>query len=63
MYESDPQAEQRDGQFCRLCFNKAVDLCPLFPAPNIPNKALLHKIFDCTTITVSGTRSLLLLGK
>ncbi|XP_041788590.1 uncharacterized protein LOC121603631 [Anopheles merus] len=53
MYESDAQAEQRDGQFCRLCFNKAVDLCPLFPAPNIPNKALLHKIFDCTTITLS----------
>lgn len=39
--------------FCRLCFTKSDDLCPLFPPATIPNKTLLHKIFDCTTITLS----------
>uniref|UniRef100_A0A182R5M9 Zf-AD domain-containing protein n=1 Tax=Anopheles funestus TaxID=62324 RepID=A0A182R5M9_ANOFN len=54
MNESDSRPEhRRDGQFCRLCFNQTVDLCPLFPSATIPNKALLHKIFDCTTITLS----------
>ncbi|XP_052863835.1 uncharacterized protein LOC128270472 [Anopheles cruzii] len=42
------------GKFCRLCFNQADDLRALFPSSaSIPNKALLHKIFDCTTITLS----------
>ncbi|XP_053666529.1 uncharacterized protein LOC128715640 [Anopheles marshallii] len=53
MNESDSRPEHRDGQFCRLCFHQTVDLCPLFPSATIPNKALLHKIFDCTTITLS----------
>ncbi|XP_058056187.1 uncharacterized protein LOC131207584 [Anopheles bellator] len=42
------------GKFCRLCFNQADDLRALFPSSaSISNKALLHKIFDCTTITLS----------
>ncbi|KFB36447.1 hypothetical protein ZHAS_00003484 [Anopheles sinensis] len=52
MYESDLRLTPHDGQFCRLCFSKSDDLCPLFAsANNVPNKVLLHKIFDCTTIT------------
>ncbi|XP_052892124.1 uncharacterized protein LOC128299809 [Anopheles moucheti] len=53
MNESDSRSEPRDDQFCRLCFHQTVDLCPVFPSATIPNKALLHKIFDCTTITLS----------
>ncbi|XP_058118235.1 uncharacterized protein LOC131289637 [Anopheles ziemanni] len=54
MYESDLRLTPHDGQFCRLCFSKSDDLCPLFAsANNMPNKVLLHKIFDCTTITLS----------
>lgn len=50
-------ADSGDGvgrPFCRLCFTKSEELCPLFPPATIPNKALLHKIFDCTTVTVRG---------
>lgn len=51
---SDLRPDQsEEGQFCRLCFTKSAELCPLFPPASIPNKVLLHKIFDCTTITVS----------
>lgn len=53
----DDGADSGDGvgrPFCRLCFTKSEELCPLFPPATIPNKTLLHKIFDCTTITVRG---------
>ncbi|XP_021712988.1 uncharacterized protein LOC5578978 [Aedes aegypti] len=53
MFDNDLRPEQNEGQFCRLCFTKSAELCPLFPPASIPNKALLHKIFDCTTITLS----------
>ncbi|KAL1395934.1 hypothetical protein pipiens_010875, partial [Culex pipiens pipiens] len=52
----DDGADSGDGvgrPFCRLCFTKSEELCPLFPPATIPNKALLHKIFDCTTVTLS----------
>ncbi|XP_062535375.1 uncharacterized protein LOC134204584 [Armigeres subalbatus] len=50
---NDLHPEQSEGQFCRLCFTRSAELCPLFPPASIPNKGLLHKIFDCTTITLS----------
>lgn len=53
MLKVEQHQQQMEGQFCRLCFGRASVLCPLFPPASIPNKILLHKIFDCTTITLS----------
>ncbi|XP_053669790.1 uncharacterized protein LOC128720161 [Anopheles nili] len=57
MCEADLRTPEHrnDGPFCRLCFSLADDLCPLFPSSHVsPNNALLlHKILDCTTITLS----------
>ncbi|XP_058813227.1 uncharacterized protein LOC131677426 [Topomyia yanbarensis] len=51
--KTPPNCSQAGQRFCRLCLSKEQQLKPLFPPDGLPDEALLRRILNCLTISLS----------